>query len=247
MPGKLKNSNEMRNYIFQFLMVFLGVSAGFIVENLRENYVESKRAEKYASSLISDLKEDTLNLNQSINRSLETANDIDTLLSMLNQKDVSKLPGGKIYYYSAKSLLYQNFIPNKSTMNQLISTGSIQYFKNYSIQKSIADYNQDLNVLNYQQETENQTYMEKIKFIETIFEGDALSKVIYKEHGKKYIESFFKKNFKLLTYNKKRLREFANFCYFRKQFLLIKANEMYPRPLKSAVKLINELNKEYSE
>lgn len=115
-------------------MVFFGVSAGFIVENLRENYVESKRAEQYASSLISDLKEDILNLNHSINRSLETANDIDTLFSMLNQKDVSKLPGEKIYYI-AKSLFYQNFIPNKSTMNQLISTGSLQYFKNYSIQK----------------------------------------------------------------------------------------------------------------
>ena len=43
--------NEFKNYVFQFLMVFLGITAGFFVENIRENNVESKKAEEYAGSL----------------------------------------------------------------------------------------------------------------------------------------------------------------------------------------------------
>ncbi|MEJ2616828.1 MAG: hypothetical protein P8Z35_17880 [Ignavibacteriaceae bacterium] len=46
--------------------------------------------------------------------------------------------------------------------------------------------------------------------------------------------------------NKKELKEFANFCEFRKQFLIIKADEMYKNPLNKAVSLINELKKEYN-
>jgi hypothetical protein len=88
--------------------------------------------------------------------------------------------------------------------------------------------------------------MEKVKFIETIFEGRILSQVLYKELTQNFIDSFLNKNYRLLTYNKKELEEFANFCGFRKQFLIIKANEMYKNPLNKAVSLINELKKEYN-
>jgi hypothetical protein len=241
-----KNQKEFKNYIFQFLMVFLGITAGFFVENIRDSYVESKKAEEYAGSLYEDLVADTANLHHAINVSQLTIQRIDTLLSLINQQDISKIAGGKLYYYGASSLLYQNFIPNKSTINQLISTGSIRYFKNYSIEKSIADYNQALLVLNYQQETENQTYMEKVKFIETIFNGSIFSQVLYKDLNQRSIDSFLNKNYRLLTYNKKELKEFANFCEFRKQFLIRKANEMYKNPLNKAVSLIAELKKEYA-
>ena len=240
------NKNEYKNYIFQFLFVFLGITAGFFVENIRENYVESKKAEEYAGSLYEDLIADTTNLHRAIEASELTVRKIDTLLFLINGKDISKVAGGKLYYYGASSLRYQNFIPNQSTINQLISTGAIQYFKNYTIEKSIADYNQALLVLNYQQETENQTYMEKVKFIETIFDGSVLSQVLYKDLKQSFIDSFLTKNYRLLTYDKKELKEFANFCEFRKQFLIIKANEMYKNPLNKAVSLLDELKKEYN-
>ena len=60
------NKNEYKNYIFQFLFVFLGITAGFFVENIRENYVESKKAEEYAGSLYEDLIADTTNLHRAI-------------------------------------------------------------------------------------------------------------------------------------------------------------------------------------
>ena len=185
-------------------------------------------------------------MHRAIEASELTVRKIDTLLFLINGKDISKVAGGKLYYYGASSLRYQNFIPNQSTINQLISTGAIQYFKNYTIEKSIADYNQALLVLNYQQETENQTYMEKVKFIETIFDGSVLSQVLYKDLKQSFIDSFLTKNYRLLTYDKKELKEFANFCEFRKQFLIIKANEMYKNPLNKAVSLLDELKKEYN-
>ncbi len=246
MAGKiLAEKNEIRNYIFQFLMVFLGITAGFFVENIRENYSESKRAQEYASSLLSDLQEDTLNLRRAIKVSEITSRAIDTLVTLIDPDNINKVPGGKIYYYGALALRYQNFVPNQATINQLISTGSLQYFKSYSIQQAIGEYNQLLKVLNYQQETENQTYPEKVKFIEKLFDGNILSRVLYVDLKQDFIDSFINKDYRLPTYDKREWKEFANFCEFRRQFLLTKADDMYPRPLKSAVKLINKIKEEY--
>ncbi len=241
----LKIKKDYKNYIFQFLMVFLGVTAGFFVENIRENYVESKQAKEYAGSLLADLTQDTLNLHNAINVSLVTVSNVDTLLRLFNNQNFSKVHGGKLYYYGIRALRYQNFIPIQSTLNQLISTGSLQYFKNYSLQKSIADYDQALKVLNYQQETENQSYPEKIKFIETIFDGEILDKILYIDLNGDSLNTFLNNDYRLLTYDKKELKAFTNFCAYRKQFLLSKADNMYQAPLKSAVKLIYELKKEY--
>jgi hypothetical protein len=70
--------------------------------------------------------------------------------------------------------------------------------------------------------------------------------VLYKDLKQSFIDSFLTKNYRLLTYDKKELKEFANFCEFRKQFLIIKTNEMYKNPLSKAVILIDELKKEYN-
>jgi hypothetical protein len=47
------------HYLFEFLMLFLAISAGFLVENMREHYVEHKREKVFIKSFIEDLKEDT--------------------------------------------------------------------------------------------------------------------------------------------------------------------------------------------
>ena len=51
-----------KHYFFEFFMLFLAVTLGFIVENLREQYVERKRGQEYVRSLYEDLKTDTTRL-----------------------------------------------------------------------------------------------------------------------------------------------------------------------------------------
>ena len=93
--------NETRSYIFQFLMVFLGITAGFFVENIRENYIEGKRAEEYAGSLLNDLEEDTLHLNNGIEDTRFIVRAIDTFLTLINRDDINGISGEKLYYYGA--------------------------------------------------------------------------------------------------------------------------------------------------
>src|SRR2546423_245417 len=56
-----------KHFLFEFLMLFLAVFAGFLAENQREELVEHNREKKLMRTLISDLKNDSANFEQSIN------------------------------------------------------------------------------------------------------------------------------------------------------------------------------------
>ncbi len=51
------------HYFFEFFMLFLAVTLGFLVENMREHYVEQKRGKEYIRSMYEDLKNDTTRIN----------------------------------------------------------------------------------------------------------------------------------------------------------------------------------------
>ncbi len=57
--GHVHHDKKWKDYLFEFLMLFLAVTAGFFVENLREHYVEKERALGLVSSLETDLRKDT--------------------------------------------------------------------------------------------------------------------------------------------------------------------------------------------
>jgi len=44
-----------RQYLFDFLMLFLAVTAGFFVENMREHYIEKHRLHQYLQSMTLDV------------------------------------------------------------------------------------------------------------------------------------------------------------------------------------------------
>ena len=50
------NRKKLTHYLWEFLMLFLAVFAGFLAENQREHIVEHQRAEQFARSLLADLK-----------------------------------------------------------------------------------------------------------------------------------------------------------------------------------------------
>src|SRR4029077_13564688 len=69
------------HYLWEFLMLFLAVFAGFLAENQREHIVERRRAEQFACSLLADLKADTGALAVAIGYSNKKIKAIDSFFS----------------------------------------------------------------------------------------------------------------------------------------------------------------------
>ena len=44
--GHVHEKKKWKDYLFQFLMLFLAVTLGFFVENQREHYIENQRAKQ---------------------------------------------------------------------------------------------------------------------------------------------------------------------------------------------------------
>jgi len=135
------------HYLWEFLMLFLAVTLGFLVENQREHYVEHQREKQFIQSLFNDIKSDTTNIVKIINARTAKERVIDSMIHMMNSSD----PGGfirLIYPYAilvGRTLPYR-FIPNDGTMQQLKNSGALRLIRNRIVVDSIAKY--DINVRN---------------------------------------------------------------------------------------------------
>ncbi|HEX3166648.1 MAG TPA: hypothetical protein VHQ93_10290 [Chitinophagaceae bacterium] len=135
------------HYLWEFLMLFLAVTLGFLVENQREHYVEHQREKQFIQSLFNDIKSDTTNIVKIINARTAKERMIDSMIYMMNSSD----PGGfirLIYPYAilvGRTLPYR-FIPNDGTMQQLKNSGALRLIRNRIVVDSIAKY--DINVRN---------------------------------------------------------------------------------------------------
>ena len=122
-------------------MLFLAVTAGFLVENQREHYIEHKREKQFIISLVNDVKADTARLNRVIIARTERDRKLDTLSSLMNSAD----PGihtNDIYFHAvtvARSISIR-FTPNDGTMQQLKNSGAFRLIRDRSVADSIAKY-----------------------------------------------------------------------------------------------------------
>src|SRR6185503_6813708 len=96
-----KKEKHFKHYLFEFLMLFLAVSAGFLVENLREHYIENQREKQFIKSFVEDLKQDTININA--NTQLRTTKMLmmDSLIKLLNGPDPNH-DGRSAYYWGRR-------------------------------------------------------------------------------------------------------------------------------------------------
>jgi hypothetical protein len=95
----IHHNKKWKDYVFEFAMVFLAITAGFFMENQRESYVESKRENEFIKSLIEDLKTDSSSLSESITTIQRHKTMIDSLMYLLSNPHVN-LPGNNLYYYA---------------------------------------------------------------------------------------------------------------------------------------------------
>ena len=135
------------HYFWEFLMLFLAVTLGFLVENQREHYIEHQREKQFVKSLFNDIKSDTANIAKIIIARSTKERMLDSLSFMMN----SARPGDlvkEIYPYAVylgRTLPYR-FIPNDGTMQQLKNSGALRLIRNRAVVDSISKY--DINVRN---------------------------------------------------------------------------------------------------
>src|SRR5580698_2268235 len=72
-----------KEYLLEYLMIFLAVMTGFFAESYREHLGDRSKETEYMRSMVQDLKADTTEINKAVANLKFTCSVIDTMLTCL--------------------------------------------------------------------------------------------------------------------------------------------------------------------
>ncbi|MGC1390182.1 MAG: hypothetical protein WA816_04035 [Bacteroidales bacterium] len=206
-PHHLKHSKKARKtreYLFEFLIIFVAITGSYFAENLREHFVDRHKEKEYMKSMLQDLRSDSANLAKVIELNEEQIKGLDSLLNLFN----NKLGNNEILQfcnYDLKyTLNYNAFNPINRTIAQLMNTGGLGLVKEKAVSDGIVGYDNAKNSI-FKQADLLETQFTKILAQQTeIF--DFVS--IMKSRNKSSILNLKKEFPILLTYNKKTMHAY---------------------------------------
>lgn len=158
-------------YFWEFLMLFLAVFCGFLAEYKLEHLIEHQRAKVFAASMIDDLMADTAQLTIYIKQVSYDSDNVDTLFQLLANDEFKDIPTGKLYWYGLFGGAQRSFLPNDATLQQMKYSGSLRYFKNKTIGRQVARYDQLARNITEKQQSDMMLYTEVRKLRGLIFEA----------------------------------------------------------------------------
>jgi hypothetical protein len=126
--SSVHHSKKWKDYLFEFFMLFLAVTAGFIVENLREHHVENNRAAQYSKHLLGDLRLDS-QFFENRQRDLQQKQlGHDLLLNLLIHQ--TGTPDKQILEALLPITFAYDLTVTTTTYDQMKASGSLRYIQN---------------------------------------------------------------------------------------------------------------------
>jgi hypothetical protein len=138
------------HYFWEFLMLFLAVTLGFLVENMREHYLENQRERQYIKSFYEDLTSDENDFQLNIIFLRDQMQQADTLQKLMLNIN-TRQPANRIYMYlrgitrSSAGRLY----PNDRTIVQLRNAGGMRLIKNKNVSDSMVGYYRTVEIIQF--------------------------------------------------------------------------------------------------
>jgi hypothetical protein len=147
-PDLHHTTKKWKEYVLEFLMIFLAVTMGFFAESYREHNVEKEKEKQSIESIIKAIASDTVQLKgiEAANRKALTY--LDRLLQ-LKDSDIT-VPQTKLaFYLNALNGAYVDvyFRSNDAAFQQLLSTGSLGLIGNQHIVDSLFQYQQNTSLI----------------------------------------------------------------------------------------------------
>ncbi len=236
------------HYFWEFLMLFLAVFCGFLAEYQLEHKIEKQRAKEFAYSLYRDIAADTLAFNRNINNLNTCVDKIDSLIGLLGNKDEIVKNTNLVYRLSVYAFAFPQGKPNESTIQQLLNSGSLRYFRSSRLVDSVKDYNseiqlykefrEDIGALNIEFRKVQARVLELDPIIATISKGGFLSL------EKTGLDSVIFAGAEPMTTDPTLVKEYANWCSLKKFYMSRTATEFHTLKRRAAV-VLQLLKEEY--
>jgi len=208
-------------YIIELAVVFIGVTAGFLLNNWREDSAEKKMERKYLQSFNNEVILDKDNLDSLI---LHSQLKIDNLLDIIKQTEVVNKP---LTEELAQSIVMEIMSiewlsPANDTYEDIINSGNLNIISDFALKEKISSY---------------YTFLDEVRNVENFFTEHMNNygfPILYKNYHLLHREFINAESYKSL--------EFTN-MYLGVVALLQQNNEKYKEALEKNEELQNELQK----
>jgi hypothetical protein len=243
-PDLHHKKRRLREYLLEFLMIFLAVTLGFFAESLRESIANRAREKEFIKSMIVDAQTDTANIQECINRNRRRILGLDSLERSCFTFNASDSATRKLFILYRRYNHYPDIISvTDRTMSQLKNAGGMQMIKNETVLDSIILYDNYGKKL-VDQQGHYEDYLNKTEDkAGFVFNFKYLQIDPVKMRGKMVFDSF--PSVSLLTQNKNTLIEFGNIVQDQEGiiiFYIIRLEEVKLH----AINLMKVLRREYN-
>ena len=202
---------KWKEYITEFLMLFLAVSLGFMAENIREHQIEKQREIAYLQNVHEDLKLDLINIDDVISSNTIRLQAMDTLFQLINNNTITN---EDVYYYIRNLALRATFESSHVGLDQIKSAGGLRMVKNPEIISGIQEYERALDALNKLENVRERT-LEQARFkMAVVFEPTISYEMLVNQGQGDMRFNRPKKADEILQKNKQAVKELLNLVSF---------------------------------
>jgi len=231
------------HYLFEFLMLFLAVFAGFLAENLREHYVDREKEVQYMRSLVSDLSNDTTNLNAGFPLKEDRVKAIDSVFLFFKANPGVQVIPESVYLQMTRTTWDRHYRRNSATIDQLKNAGGLRLVRKRNVADSIAALDLQWIRMEFYRELYITMQNRGNAMNEQIFDAnDLMQKYIDNSTGSSMTKQMI--GDLKIRINTQYLNEYLNFLY-RQKINSIQDERNYKNVEKSTQRLIELIKKEY--
>ena len=234
---------KWKEYVTEFLMLFLAVTLGFMAENIREHQVEKHREISYLKNVHEDLTLDKKNIDSVLKQNTVRLQAMDTLFQSINNNTITN---EDVYYYIRNLALRATFESSHIGLDQIKSAGGLRMIKNAEIIFGIQEYERLLNSIDKLENVRERT-LEQARFKMASVFNPSISYEMLSNQGQGIMR--FKRPQKadaILENNKEAVRELLNLDTFglnTNRYLNNRLNDLK----KINIKLNDAVIKEYGD
>ena len=138
-----------RNYFIELIVVFIGITAAFILNNWREDYKSHELESKYLDSIKNDVIQDSINVNEILKLNEEKEVKFKKYITS-TAKGISSIDSAVILFQDI--LKISEFYPQSNTYESIKYSGNLNLISSYNLREEITNYYESFTGIKSQQE-----------------------------------------------------------------------------------------------
>lgn len=138
-----------RNYFIELIVVFIGITAAFILNNWREDYKSHELESKYLDSIKNDVIQDSINVNEILKLNEEKEVKFKKYITSA-AKGISSIDSAVILFQDI--LKISEFYPQSNTYESIKYSGNLNLISSYNLREEITNYYESFTGIKSQQE-----------------------------------------------------------------------------------------------